>query len=619
MPRERMYTMDQFLGLNEAADGLRELKMGQASRIVNFDLTEALNLAVRPGIQPLPGGGALPGGRLLRLWSGCWGERELLTAVCFVPARGTDHVAVLEKTGEDYTCLLSQYGALGVASAEETVKVFQFGKRLYLMSPAALLELTDGENGMTLAAAEPYVPTVITGASPMGGGTSLENYNLLTPKRKIQFSADGKTKAFVLPEEAAAVEGAEVDNAAAQGSFDGTDRTYTFAGVPPEGVNNVVITYSAGEAQARRDHAAVAAMPFYEYYNGATDTRLFFYGDGSNICFYTGASKDSGVDALYVPAMNEVAVDHSASPITGMIRHYGKLLAFKPDGAFAITYSPVTLDDGNVIAGFYLRAVHKEVGNEAAGQVLLVDNYPRTLSHGGLYEWRLPNSLLADERYAKRVSEPVARSLRGADAGRVVACDDGRAGLYYLFLNDAQGTVLVNRYGREVWTTYESPAARGVEAAVCCGGGVVFSVGGRLYRFDPAARYDLDGAGESHPIGAVWESGYMDFGADYNRKYSSSIWVSLLPEAASRMSVTAATDRRDGYVEKAVGVNVFDMGNVHYGHWSYSMSRAPKIRRVKLKVRKFVYYKLIFRVDSPGARATVLGFDQLVRYAGRVK
>lgn len=619
MPRERMYKTDHFLGLNEAADGLRELKMGQASRIVNFDLTDGLNLAVRPGIQPLPGA-ALPGGKLLRLWSGFWGERELLAAVSFDPARGTDHVAFLGKSGAEYECLLSRHGALGVRSGEETVKVFQFGKRLYLMSPGALLELTAGENGaLALAAAQPYIPTVITGASPLGGGVSLENYNRLTPKRRIQFSADGKARAFVLPEEAVAVDQAEVDNAAAQGSFDGASHTFTFAGVPLEGVNNVVITYEGPAEQARQDYAAVAAMPFYEYYNGAADTRLFFYGDGSNICFYTGVSKDSGVDRLYVPAMNEVAVDHSASPITAMIRHYGKLLAFKPDGAFAITYSPVTLDDGSVIAGFYLRTVHKEVGNEAAGQVLLVDNYPRTLSHGGLYEWRLPSSILADERYAKRVSEPVARTLRGADAARVVACDDGRAGLYYLFLNDGRGTVLVNRYGREVWTTYESPAARGVEGAVCCGGGVVLSVGGRLYWFDPAARYDLDGAGESHPIGAVWESGYMDFGADCNRKYSSSIWVSLLPEAASRMSVTAATDRRDGYIEKAVGVNIFDMGNVHYGHWSYSMSRAPKIRRVKLKVRKFVYYKLIFRVDSPGARATVLGFDQLVRYAGRVK
>ena len=77
MPRERMYKTDHFLGLNEAADGLRELKMGQASRIVNFDLTDGLNLAVRPGIQPLPGA-TLPGGKLLRLWSGgLFGSRSL--------------------------------------------------------------------------------------------------------------------------------------------------------------------------------------------------------------------------------------------------------------------------------------------------------------------------------------------------------------------------------------------------------------------------------------------------------------------------------------------------------------------------------------------------------------
>jgi hypothetical protein len=46
---------------------------------------------------------------------------------------------------------------------------------------------------------------------------------------------------------------------------------------------------------------------------------------------------------------------------------------------------------------------------------------------------------------------------------------------------------------------------------------------------------------------------------------------------------------------------------------------APKIRRVRLKVKKFVYYKLIFRVETEGATATILGYDQTVRFGSMTK
>jgi hypothetical protein len=32
-----------------------------------------------------------------------------------------------------------------------------------------------------------------------------------------------------------------------------------------------------------------------------------------------------------------------------------------------------------------------------------------------------------------------------------------------------------------------------------------------------------------------------------------------------------------------------------------------------------VYYKLIFKVEEPGSRATVLSFDQEVRFSSKVK
>ena len=47
----KMFTVDKFLGINEAADGLTELGMGEASRMENFYVTDAYNLTLRPGVQ----------------------------------------------------------------------------------------------------------------------------------------------------------------------------------------------------------------------------------------------------------------------------------------------------------------------------------------------------------------------------------------------------------------------------------------------------------------------------------------------------------------------------------------------------------------------------------------
>jgi hypothetical protein len=111
----------------------------------------------------------------------------------------------------------------------------------------------------------------------------------------------------------------------------------------------------------------------------------------------------------------------------------------------------------------------------------------------------------------------------------------------------------------------------------------------------------------------------MDFGADFRKKYSSEIYVSILPQSNSNLAITAMTDRREDYREKSIGSNIFSFANASFAAWSFDMKRTPKIHRVRLKVKKFVYYKLIFKVEEPGARATVLSYDMKVRFSSNVK
>ena len=257
-------------------------------------------------------------------------------------------------------------------------------------------------------------------------------------------------------------------------------------------------------------------------------------------------------------------------------------------------------------------------------QVHTVNNYQRSLCKGGVYEWRVTSSYYKDERYALRVSDNVGRTLQEADLRKAVTCDDGIQKTYYVFLNDAEGTVLVNRYdmGKEgVWCIYKGKGFRNVRKCVLFGQTMVLFHDTGAFSLVENAHVDAaeDPAGVSEPIPAVWESGNMSFGADFRRKYSSYIYLNVRPMASTNVTVTAETDRRGDYLEKNVKLDVFDWANVNFRTWCFNTNSRPSIHRVRLKVKKFVYYKLILKIEEPGATGTILGFDQQVRYASMAK
>lgn len=620
----KMFTVDKFLGINESGDGDTELKLGEASKMENFLVTDAYNLTLRPGIQRIKLGDMRTPAPLLGVWAGFLGEEDLLVVCDFFG--GKDRLFAYRKTANGENKLVAQQtGVLDLASADGAiVNIFTFNGNLYIMSTGNTAVFEDG----AFVKKEPYIPLVIAGANPAGGGTTLENINLLSPLRRMNFSSDGESKVYNLPAEAIGVTQIIVDNVqlnvSSTGSFDASQKTFTFSTAPAKGVGNVEITYTTYAATAEKTRMQIIKCRLHEEYNGSTDTRLFVAGNGTNMCYYTGVTKDGEATALYFPAMNEVAVDMSGSAITGLVRHYSKLLVFKNDGTHTISYEPVTLTDGTTVAGFYLRPMNKEFGNEILGQVQTVNNYPRTITKDGLYEWRITSSYYKDERYAKRISDMVEKSFAKADISKIVTCDDDFKKNYYVFLNDSEGTVLVNRYELNkgnCWCVYKSSLFRNVRWAMIYGGDMVFFNDTEGFRFAEAITADAPEQEEDkpHQIRAVWESGFMDFGADFRRKYSSEIYVSVEPRAGSEVIVTAETDKRTDYLEKTIKNSLFGFDNIDFSDFTFNTNDRPTINRVRLKVKKFVYYKLIFRIEKYGATGTILGVDQKIRFAYMAK
>ena len=282
------------------------------------------------------------------LWAGAVGGEEVLCAAC----NGYLWQLTL---ADDGSWSKTSCGAVDTAG---DVCMFGFDGKLYLLNGSEY-KVWDG---VSLENVGGYRPMVAVAAPPSGGGTALEGINKLCAARRMRFSPDGEAKSFVLPErDIASVDYVRdvATGAALSGWSADTDAgRVIFESAPADGVNSVEVGWTASASSA----AEVRAMRFAELYNGAQDTRVFLYGDGSNAAIYSGIDFDGQPRADYFPELNVAHVGEANAPLTAMIRHYDRLLAFKPGSAWSIGYSAITLADGGVTAGFCITPVNRAMG-----------------------------------------------------------------------------------------------------------------------------------------------------------------------------------------------------------------------------------------------------------------
>ena len=598
-----------FLGLNENPDGYTTLKPGEMAEMKNFRITKDRHMQVRPGtrtvlslseaLSSLTGESAQADGntRLCGVWRGTVGDREHILASYGGHIWDVDLEA---GTAAD----------LGTATQDDTT-FFAFGGKVYLLNGHEYMSW-DGSESTAFQTVEGYIPLIQTATTPAGAGTLVENVNRLTGKRRVAFSPDGTAATFQLPEKSIdAVTAVTLNGEAAAGyTSDLTAGTVTFSSVPAAGTNTVEITYRKGNG-SRGD---VTGMRYSELFNGSTDTRVFLYGDGTNRAIYSGIALDSGKpSAEYFPDLCEVAVGESNTPVTALVRHYSRLMAYKPNSAWVIQYGTINLEDSSTTAAFYVQPVNRQFGNEAMGQVKLLENNPLTLDVGSVYQWKSGNVysgyITGNENNAKRISDRVAGTMGGFDLGKVrtfnIKCDHE-----YWFLQD--GKALILNYANDSWYIYdELPFSQLLEVENEKYG---FGQDGRVFHFSREYRND-DGAA----IDCYAATGAMDFDRDWLMKYSPMIFVAMQPESSARVFVTVETNRKSDYPDKIVAYNLATFQHVDFRHFSFSTNRKPQVRRIKMKVKKATFYRLIFKSNSASATATVLETDVQLRYAGNVK
>lgn len=595
----------EFLGLNENPDGDTSIKRGEMAEMRNFRITRDKHLQIRPGQKTVlrlreawdawaaENTPQTSEPRFCGAWSGFAGGKELLLV---------SFGGVIFSVGLDFATVQT----VGTCTEDDTT-FFGFAEKVYLLNGHEYL-CWDGSDDTSFAQVEGYVPTVMTAASPNGNGTALENVNRLTGKRKVKFSPDGTSRDFILPEK-------DVDEIV---SVEGSDSTYTLSGedgkvtfntAPTAGINTLIITYRKGDGAADE----VRRMRFSELFNGATDTRVFLYGDGTNRTIYSGTDLETGKPtAEYFPDLYEAAIGDANTPITAMIRHYSRLMVYKPGSAWSMDYNVLTTATGIPTTAFYVAPVNRQFGNEAPGQVRLLENNPLTLDSDAVYQWRATTSsgnITSDNRNASRVSDRVKYTFSTFRLPEVKTFNRKYENEYW-FLHD--GVACILNYANDTWYVYTNMhfmqmlELDGEMYGMRADGSIAHI--SRVYRNDDGAEID-----------AYAETGNMDFDRDWQLKYSPMIFVAIKPESGARVTVTAETNRRSDYPEKIVAAGLANFTNVDFNHFSFGTNRKPQVRRLKMKVKKATFYKLVFKSFSASATATVLETDIQLRYTGNVK
>ncbi|MBR4869568.1 MAG: hypothetical protein IKU12_02170, partial [Oscillospiraceae bacterium] len=445
----------------------------------------------------------------------------------------------------------------------------------------------------------PYVPIIAVSCTPAGSGVLLERVNRLTPLRRVRFSPDGESKIFVLPEEGAE----EVISVTGAEGWTFADGRLTFSAAPGVGVDTVEVTYRCGEGAAQE----VAAMRFCELYGGLTDSRAFLYGDGTNRVIYSGLDENGRPTAAYFPDLNECRIGEENTPVTALIRQYSAMLAFKTAGAWRISHDILTLADGSTADAFYVRGVNRDIGAASYGAALM-ENDPVTLCRGGAWRWTAGRSAAPDETNAKLISDEARESMAALELSEAVLFDHGEEGEMYVL---GGGRALVYNYAVGGWYRYEHFP---FTALVSHGGALYGAYGGGVARISRAYRND-----DGEPINAYAETGAMDLGSAWRVKFSPRLYVAIEPENNARIQVAVESDRRSDYGARSVVSSLANFLHVDFNHFSFATNRKPQVKRVKLKVKKAAYYKLVFTSRSASATATVLRTDIAVRYGSSVK
>lgn len=466
-----------FGGLDERGIFSEELTFSPSMR--NYRVTENHTLQKRDGIVMAYRAPAAVTG----MWSGYLGEERF-----FLYTAGGKLYNVLQPDGQ-----IVEIGEVGAGACV----LFEFRRRVYIKN-ASRYSYFDGEHVYPVAG---YVPLVAIGCAADGSGSTFEDINLLSSKRRVQYSCSGSDRVYQLPEKPVVSLGDVRYNGELcphAYTLNAELGTVTFELDLEAGENNLEITYDVGTDRSDVILKAEGVMLF----GGDTDGHVFLWGNPS----YTGYRfhselADGQPSADYFPENNYTIVGDSE--ITDIISQYDRQLIFTKDRAY-YSYCELKTDAlGNVYASFPVYNLNGEKGSLLKNAGCIMNNEPVTLCADGLNRWS--STTVENERNAVCFSGAVGTTMRtllaSGQFGQMKLFNLRGTGELFFFCGEL---ALIYNYRINAWYAYDHFA---VEYLAENDGRLYFSRGRDILVMDPTSASD-----DTTKVHAYWESPYLSLG-----------------------------------------------------------------------------------------------------------
>lgn len=505
---------------------------------------------------------------------------------------------------------------------------FVFQDKFYLLTGGEYL-VFDGSSIKNVADSA-YIPLILIGRKPTGGGTVFESVNLLQKKRKVGFLSDGTTKIYQLP----SVDIDSVDEVTI-GEKPTTDYTVdlekgtvTFNTAPPkpeddggvEGQDWVHITYSVTTEGYSQRITKCTISTTYGY--GNTD-RVVVSGnpDSRNTDWISGLN-----DPSYFPDLGYSHVGVSSTAIMGYARvgEYQAIIKEDNEQDNTIFFRSAALSGDEVV--FPMKQAVVGIGMVAPATVATVDDEPLFLSRSGVYA--ITSNNLTAERTVQNRSWFVDNVLRAEPNlsastacswnNQYILCVNGNAYVLDGNQNKSYKDRANGDFVYECYTWTNIPAVCFLPKA----DELFFGTSdGKVCKFntdiDGLDRYNDDGAA----IDAQWATKADDDG-DFMR-YKTLIkqggGVQLKPYLRSSVDVIMRTDSDFGNLMLSAKVGIFSWEDIDFESFTFSTIDTPQVVPFGVRVKKYITLQIIVRNNKVNEGFGVLGIIKRYVLMGYVK
>lgn len=487
---------------------------------------------------------------------------------------------------------------------------FAMNSKLYLLDSRHFL-CWDGDT-ITPVSQDAYIPTTRIGRHATGGGQAFESPNLLTPRRRNSFTADGTSTVYQLDAQGLDTDEVEVlvdGTALAEGTGFQVNRaagTVTFLKPPADdaGADSIEVTFSKTQAGALEQ---ILGCTVCSVYGGKNNSCVFVSGNPQypNTDWHSAA-----YDPTYFPEDSFSRIGADSSAIVGYIRQHDAQIILKECGDDAGQYLRTSNLDNDKVQIFPIQQGSVGVGAVSPRAIGVLEDEPLFLSDTGVYA--CTGTQVKQELSLQRRSRRIDRRLM-AEPGLKKAAAIAYQGKFYLstgsrcyvadsrqkYRDDAAGT----SYEWYYWENFPAICFLEWENRLYFG-----TADGRLCRMclpEEKGAYLDDGAA----IDAWWKTPLLNFGSDTLYKNIRDVAVTAMPYARSGLEVYYSSDEEWMRLVYQGNIDLFSWENLDFSRFSFRSIPTPFARFTRERSRHVTVFQVTVRNAQPDEPFGLLGLQ----------